>query len=120
MAPNKAFCCSNRAFRWSLLSFNPTNNSLVWSNPSFKPISSSVCLSCSSLRAATALGPTPLATDSGSESSTHALLLDFLPFPAVLRAFLLQTRTPLLTVHTTFRKEHRLQDFCRPPLGGQM
>src|SRR5467141_819104 len=99
MAPNKAFCCSNRAFRQSLLSFSPTNNSLVWSNPSFKPISSSVCLSCSSLKAATALGPTPLATDSASESSTHTLLLGFFPFSTLL--FLLQTHTPFLTVHTT-------------------
>src|SRR5882672_5601533 len=101
MAPNKAFCCSNRAFHQSLLSFNPTNNSLVQSYPSFKPISSSVCLSCSSLRVATTLGPTPLATDSGSKSSTHALLLGFFPFPTLL--FRLQTRTPFLMVHTTLQ-----------------
>src|SRR5882672_6325182 len=81
MAPNKAFCCSIRAFLWSLLSFNPTNNSLVQSSPSFKPISSLDCRSCSSLRAAIPLGPTPLTANSDSESSTRALLLDFLPFP---------------------------------------
>src|SRR5467141_2260885 len=80
MAPSKAFCCSIRAFRWSLLSFNPSNNSLVRSSPSFKPISSLFCRSCSSLRAATPLGPAPLAADSDSESSIRALSLDFFPF----------------------------------------
>src|SRR5882672_3809131 len=117
MAPSKAFCCSIRAFLWSLLSFNPTNNSLVRSRPSFKPISSLFCRSCSSLRATIPLGPTPLAANSDSESSTRTLLLDFLPFPDF--TFRLQTRTPLLTVHTTLLAEQRLQDFCRDPAGFQ-
>src|SRR5467141_1826143 len=98
MAPNKAFCCSNRAFLRSLLSFNPTRNSLVRSKPSFKPISSLDCRSCSSLRAATPTESPSLAADSDSESSTRARFLDFLPFPDF--TFQLLTRVPLLTVHT--------------------
>src|SRR5882724_1054189 len=103
MHPNKTFCCSIRAFLLSLLSFNSTSNSLLWSRLSFSPISSSVCLS-SSLRVEGPLGPTPLTSDSTSDSSTRTLLFDLLPFPMVLRIFLLQTQTPPETVQMTFQK----------------
>src|SRR5882724_9471005 len=116
---NKRFCCSIRAFLLSLLSFNSTSNSLVWSKLSFNPISSSVCLS-SSLRVEGPLGSTPLTSVSASDSSTCALLLDLLPFPAVLRIFWFQTRTPPNTVHTTFRKEQRSHDLWHAPSAGQM
>jgi len=53
-------------------------------------------------------------------SSTHTLLFDLLPFPAVLPNLPMQTRTPPETVQTTFRKEHRSQDFCWAPSAGQM
>src|SRR5882724_6764016 len=118
MHPNKTFCCSIRAFLLSLLFFNSTSNSLLWSRLSFSPISSSVCLS-SSLRVEGPLGPSPLTSDSISDSSTCALLFDLFPFPTVLLIFLFQTQAPPETVHMTFRTEHRSQDFCRAPSAGQ-